>query len=266
MEYTIEDVFIYCVGNELKNKKKLEANPEFMAKVVCRNKKFISNCSSSILNNPIFVKNIIDKYKDDYDFIGSIADSCMENRSEEDGYKYNTDYLEISVKMTLISEYNEGTNFKYDYKKDADKLYRDGQSLLNRWYKSDNGVDCPETIYSFRTYMTFYMAYKSILDYYANRYIEDMVLTHRFEERVHTDFSSYEEFEKRGRLNYLINFIGLYDNDLATYVLESKVELGEVKRQFKRIKDNWKEVTIQNKEKVTNSKVKSNVLIFVPKE
>ena len=69
-KFTKETVFNYLVGNDILdfNIDELENNPEFMAEVVCKDKNSYNLCSDEIKTNIVFIRRILDNYKDDMDF------------------------------------------------------------------------------------------------------------------------------------------------------------------------------------------------------
>lgn len=234
--FSKKDVFDYISGNYIQNIEELETNPVFMAEVVSIDKKSISLCSNNILKDPIFIKKIITKYKDDIDFILPIVLSY---------FNYEHDYIddaEIAIMMSRI------TKDYYDLIENPFELKATAFYLLEQINFSVE-TDCDifdKNFYNFDYYLDNYSS-KTILNYVADRYISDIVYFCHYEEIVHNKYNSYDDFKEAGEINFLTKFLSSINNSLSSYTITNYNDLCSVRDILNSIKKNWNYYNICSK-------------------
>ena len=120
-KYTKEEVSKYMLGDYIENIDELESNPEFMANVVCMDKKAYSLCSEEVRSNFIFVKKVIEKYKDDVEFATELYD--LYNDKIEENLPESIESLIKSFTKIIESDQN-----------DIEKIYAQLELLSQKYY------------------------------------------------------------------------------------------------------------------------------------
>ena len=120
-KYTKEEVSKYMLGDYIENIEELESNPEFMADVVCMDKKAYSLCSNEVKSNFIFVKKVMKKYKDDVEFATEL-------------YNLYNDKIEEDLPESIESLIKSFTKIIESDQNDMEKIYAQLELLSQKYY------------------------------------------------------------------------------------------------------------------------------------
>ncbi len=246
-------IFDYIQGNALKNIEVLEDNVSFMIKVIeySNDKRMYNLCSENVKKDFKFVKYIIQKFKKDINFISMVADNYID-------LNYNSEEFFNSIEISIIMENIIGDTSDlnlYKYKMNNLNLYEDliAQAQLSISNSKLNKDDKEFLGLGFYQINNYFLGRNEILRYFAKKmtyqiFFEDEKLT--FEQLIHQNVDKYEKIEKIGVNNFLINFIGLKDINLAGYISANISLLNDVKLELEKVKkrfNTYNENIIRNK-------------------
>lgn len=237
-KYKIETILNYINGYDIKdyNIGDLEDDFIFMEKVInyTNDKNIYNLCSDKVKTNYNFVKFIIKKFKNDLNFIFNVADYFLNNNKDE------VKEIELNIIMYNLSK-NKIKGFN-KYKILTDSTYaakRVELEMIKQKYL--NKEDIKETQMGFWFIIEDYNFNKTILNFYAQKFIETIFKEEisNLEEYLHKQFQKYEELEKMGINNYLINVINKYDSYLSYYISCNLFLLDEIKVRLNNIRIKW---------------------------
>jgi len=243
----IED---YIQGNDIEEYdiEDLENDYEFMISVFekTNDKKMYNFCSDSLKKDYRLVKYLINKYNDDLDYITNVADNFLEDVQEE------IERLEICLIMDKYMSREEPYN---SYKVILSAAYQAKRVEIELYKKTSNDDFANNEIgMGFLLMYDLYNESTIVTDFFAERTIIAILSENEInlEEHLHKRFKTYEELEKEGINNYLIQFMSIYDSMLASYISTKPYLLKPLISQIKYIKLNWEnynardEVTMYN--------------------
>ena len=169
--------------------------------------KMYNFCSEGLKKDYDFIKYIILKFKNNIEFITSVADYFLENT--------DTDYerTELSIIMSKLTEIKKEVN---QYNVLCDAIYS-GKRLQIELYKLQNKNEelANEIGMGFLLVYDLYNHSEIILKFYAKKIIEDIFKEYDIE--LHSRFKTPDEINKQGLNNYMLKFIEIYDAMLASY-------------------------------------------------
>ena len=232
--------------------KALKNNKEFMKLVIekTNNKNYYNLVSDNIKKDYDFVKFIINKFKDDIEFICIVADYYLED-SLDDFNK--TELIIIMSKLT----YNKNNKKYLEY-----KLLKDTLFMAKRMQIEVSKLELKDKYVSEKIGMGFLVIFDSynnskiILDFYAKRLVESIFEDYNInlEAMLHQQFNNPLQINKSGIKNYIINFIQNYDTMLAFYLSVNTNLMEDLENEIINIQNNW------NKFEVVNEKNKYNLI------
>lgn len=214
-KYNKELIINYISGNDLDDYdiNELENDKLFMKKVIdfTNDEKMYNFCSEGLKKDYDFIKYIILKFKNNIEFITSVADYFLENT--------DTDYerTELSIIMSKLTEIKKEVN---QYNVLCDAIYS-GKRLQIELYKLQNKNEelANEIGMGFLLVYDLYNHSEIILKFYAKKIIEDIFKEYdiELEKLLHSRFKTPDEINKQGLNNYMLKFIEIYDAMLASY-------------------------------------------------
>lgn len=237
----IED---YIQGNDIEgyNIEDLENDYEFMINVIKKtnDKKMYNFCSDSLKKDYRLVKYLINKYNDDLDYIANIADNFLDNVENE------LERIEICLIMDKYISREEPNN---PYKVILSAVYQAKRVEIELYKHTSNddfanneigmGFLLMYDLYNESTIVTDFFAEKTIIAILSENEIN-------LEEHLHSKFKAFEDLEKIGINNYLIQFISVYDSMLSSYLSTKPYLLKPLLSQIKYIKLNWENYNIRD--------------------
>lgn len=238
--YSRKLIIDYITGEYIENIEELEDDYSFMLDVITssRDKNFYNLCSKNVKNNFVFVKSIIEMFKDDINFIIKVANNYLKNHDEE----------EINSKEIIILMHNISS--KYCNIEDMElsvfslkalAIFEDETEKMNEKYRNENETE-EEYILDFYEVVENYNHSKTIKDFFAKKLINVIFLDYEnysLEQIIHYEFDKFEILEQYGINRFLINYIDNYDDCLAQYVSCNVKLLEPIKNYLKVVKKNW---------------------------
>ena len=186
-----------------------------------------------IKTNYQFVLFLLEKFYEDKKFINEVAQFYLNNINKKD-YSYQE---LIFIMSDFIPIYDEEYNNKYEIEKN--KIYQDKRKSIEDFLKEEQ--------YDEEYGMGFFLLLfqeksKIIVDYFANKFLEEIFYTMdnlTLEDIIHMNFSKKEDFIKHGIDNYIIEYVDLFDKDLANYLEDDPFIYIDIKMEIERIIENW---------------------------
>lgn len=238
-KYNKKLILDYVYGNEIVGYDidELENDHQFMIEVInyTNDKNMYNLCSEKVKNNYEFIKYMINKFKNDLDFICYVADGYLEKDIEE------INEFELIVIMCNLTEKSRAEQrYKYFVMKEA--IYSTLKLKLELIKKNiDKEFMLKEIQQGFCIIVNEYNSSKIVMDFYAKRFIKNIIDENNInlELLIHKKFTTYEEFEKYGINSYLINFLNNYDSFLGDYASCNLNVLDDIKEKIYSFKYNW---------------------------
>jgi len=210
----------------------LENDKDFMMWVISYTNdiKMYSFCSESVKLNYEFVEYLVLKFKDNSEFIMTVADNYLDNADTDWESKELSIIMEKVLPKELAEKYEVLNETSYFTKrleveiakaKDSKLEFMVGMGFL-LMFDQYNGSDI-------------------ILDYYANNMVGEIIRDNNidFEKMLHTQFKSASKITEMGINNYIVNFISCYDSMLSSYVSTHLDIIKPIANRIKRIQDDW---------------------------
>lgn len=248
-KYNKKLIMDYISGNDIEEYdiEELENDKSFMMNVFdfSNDKNIYNLCSDNLKKDYEFVKYIVLKFKDDINFITTVANYFLENTN------LDLESMELGIIMNNLTANNKDENFKY---KILNEVAYSGKRMEIELAKLDLNDDniSNEIGMGFSLIYDSYNSSQIILDYYATKMIEDIIEENNIdlESLLHSKFKSADQINEQGLNNYMINFIGLYDQMLSSYLCTHLNLLSDFKNQIIKIQNNWdKYIARKEKEK-----------------
>ena len=210
----------------------LENDADFMIGVISYTNdiKMYSFCSETVKQNYEFVKYLVIKFKNNTEFITKVADYYLENNDTDLERKELSIIMEKITSQENTKKYELENSTSYHLKRLEIELMKLKEERLNSLLEMGFWLIFDE-----------YNSSEIILDYYAKSMINEIIKDNdiNFEKMLHNQFKSYDEFNKIGINNYIINFISCYDSMLSSYVSTHLDIINPIANSIKNIKDNW---------------------------
>lgn len=210
----------------------LENDKDFMMWVISYTNdiKMYSFCSESVKLNYEFVEYLVLKFKDNSEFIMTVADNYLDNADTDWESKELSIIMEKVLPKELAEKYEVLNETSYFLKRLEVEIAKAKDSKL----KSMVGM-------GFLLMFDQYNGSDIILDYYANNIIGEIIRDNNidFEKMLHTQFKSASKITEMGINNYIVNFISCYDSMLSSYVSTHLDIIKPIANRIKRIQDDW---------------------------
>lgn len=231
-------VFDYVNGNDIYgyNIDDLENNLDFMIDVIkfTKDKKMYELCSDSVKNDYVFVKFMIETFKDDISFVSSLALSYLEKTDEED-----ITYKEILVMVgDLVGDMDNLLTIRLKREIFATLELCSIQDALS----DKNNCDLNKELgMGFIFIIDSYGSSNIIKNYFAKEFIDKIFFTEdiTLEEFIHKHFKKFSLLEKQGINTFLINYIEMHDHYLAAHISKHIYLLDDLRQSIIKIGKNW---------------------------
>ena len=236
-KYNKELIINYIKGNHIEDYdlNELENDKVFMKKVIdiSNDEKMYSFCSNNLKKDYEFIKYIILKFKNNINFITSVADYFLDNT--------DTDYerIELSIIMNELTNQEKEMN-KYNTLCDA--IYSNERLQIELYKLRSNDEELKNKIgMGFLLIYDIYNHSNIILNYYAKRIIEDIFTEYdiELEKILHNKFKTIYEINELGLNNYMLSFIENYDSMLASYASTHLDVLFSFRKKIIQLQQNW---------------------------
>lgn len=210
----------------------LENDKDFMMGAISYTNdiKMYSFCSDAVKQDYEFVKYLVLKFKDNTDFIITVADNYLDNTDTDWESKELSIIMEKVLPKELAEKYEVLNETSYFTKRLEVEIAETKDSKL-------------ESMIGMGFWLMFdqYNCSDIILDYYANSMIGEIIRDNNinFEKMLHTQFKSADKITEIGINNYIVNFIGYYDSMLSSYVSTHLDIVKPIANRIKLIQDIW---------------------------
>lgn len=210
----------------------LENDKDFMMGAISYTNdiKMYSFCSDAVKQDYEFVKYLVLKFKDNADFIITVADNYLDNTDTDWESKELSIIMEKVLPKELAEKYEVLNETSYFTKRLEVEIAETKDSKL-------------ESMIGMGFWLMFdqYNGSDIILDYYANSMIGEIIRDNNinFEKMLHTQFKSADKITEIGINNYIVNFIGYYDSMLSSYVSTHLDIVKPIANRIKLIQDIW---------------------------
>ena len=236
-KYSREDVVNYINGDDVEgfDIDELENNPSFMKDVIniSNDYHFYNLCSDNVKIDIDFVEFYINKFKDKTDLICDVADNYLYNFDDDED---NDNIFELII---MMDGYTKGKNTKKKHLPYAAILEEIYLKRRDDYYKSLSQEE--EYDFGFWEIYNEFNHRPLIVDFFAKKIVTNIYIINgpKFFENMSKTFSCYEEFEKYGICKYILEFIDMYDEMLASYLSGHIELLGEWRKEIERKKNKW---------------------------
>ena len=237
-KYSKQLIFDYVNGNDIVgyNIEELENDMEFMIEVIdfTNDKNMYNLCSEKIKKNYELVKFMVQKFKDDKNFIIELSKNFIKNSPY-----LCYDSVELSILMSDITGEDNTEDLDYFGKvlmpKNIffEKINYTASLIAQKNRNLDMGFIVFQDALKDRTI---------ILDFVAKEFIKKIFYSseeYTFEELIHKNIKNFDSVKQRGINNYLINYIGNYDKYLADYIMVHLNVLDDLKKELNRVSKEW---------------------------
>ena len=233
MNYDIDLVKKYVDGDVSTDcKNKLENDRKFMVDVInyTNDTKYYYCCSKELKVNLYFIKFLISKFRENYDFIIDVVDYYLDNTDTDKESK------ELCIVMSKILPKNLAS--KYILMNNAD--YRFKLLQIEVLKRQDPNLEL-EIGYGFSTILDSYPDSKLILNYYAQRML-NYIMGHKInlEFVLHSQYDEPQKIDEVELSSYVISLVNHYDLALSLYASNHLEIIKGIVNHIKFIQKNWK--------------------------
>ena len=200
-----------------------------------RDKEIYYSCPEELKSNFYFIVEVIEIFKDDFDFIMEVAESYLKYIPKEE-IENSKEYLELSI--LLGENVPEGHPYYEYYKVILECLFAGifSEMVVAKDYLP--GVsDC-----GFSLLMNVYKGRENVLNYFAKRLIE-CVYYHNslgsLEELVHKNYEDFGDIVEEGYEEFFIRNLTDVDYSLGEYLASNMNLLEEVCERLDYVGNNW---------------------------
>ena len=242
VKYDMKTVLDYISGNDIEGYEleDLENDYRFMIQVIeyTNDKKMYNLCSEEVKNNYEFVIYMVNKFKNDIDFICMVADHYLNNVNE-------SDFLNETELLITMYELTKGKNNEYasNCKLSCEVNFtakRMEIEMIRAQFRDDEEVT-REIQMGFWFIIDDYESSEKVLKYYAKKFVETIMSDNNMniEVLLHEKFDTVEDLDNYGITKFLIEFIESYDTHLAYYISCNLDVLNEIKEAIEKAKTRW---------------------------
>jgi len=232
-------LFDYITGNEIEQEiiEKLEDNEKFMTAVIklTNDKKMYNHCSDKLKTKYNFVKFLIERFKDDIDFIISVAEEFI-TRGEP------TDLENLELVVILSNLYDQTENETLNgYKFQACIECAGFLKAIDNFLDTNENINPEDYDLGFVFIIDNFESSPIIMDMFAKVMIEDCIYDedNDLEKVSHGSFEKKEELEEYGETKFILDYLGCIDVYLKDYVSNNLYLLKEAEKYMRKIKNNW---------------------------
>ena len=270
--YSISDnitlVWDYINGDLIDNKAEFEKNFKFMIDVlrVSKDKNMYYNCSDELKGNFELSYFVIDKFRDDENFVLDVASNFFENNRDNELKK---DMLLLVADVLGEKDAKREDSFseiRDEYFKAANDLVKSEKRMASLYVEFTKGKEAKEFLgLGFRLYYEFHPPCTAKI--FAKSFLEDIFCDDlaELENIMHIQFYSLEKLKKYGITKFLIEYVMAYDEVLAIYLQEYEYLLDDVKKKVDVLIENWdkyEEAIITSKRREFKSLAKKRMMKY----
>ena len=237
-KYSKESINDYILGNDVEGYsiEELENDKDFMMLVIeaTNDKRIYDLCSEDVKKNYDFVKYLVNKFKDDINFICNVADYYLSSTEDE------LTVMELNILMSELTSKDKEKNMKYSLAQEVIYSSKRVEIEAGKLELNDPKVD-REIGMGFLLIFDSFNSSEIILNYFAKKTIEEIFNENNIdlESMSHNQFKSAKEIDNIGINNYMISFIEVYDSMLASYLSTHIDLMQDLKQKIEKAQKNW---------------------------
>lgn len=243
-KYSRRLIMDYVAGNDIEGYdiNELENDYQFMIEVIdfTKDKNMYNLCSDEIKRNYNFVRFLIEKFKDDYNFIDQVSSYFFVNHENKSLLDEDHKVLELKIIINDIIGKN-----KIDVLEQNKIVSHLLFNLENTFAQMGIGQlpqgDQRLLGLGFAVLKDKYNDSQIITDFFAKKYIDEIFYetVNKLADMLHRDFKDYDSLLKYGVNKYIAKVVSLADNSLAEYLLCHTELLTKIKDDIQKIGKDW---------------------------
>ena len=254
-KYNKELIKKYIKGEDIKNYQieELEDDKDFMIQVIkeTNDKKIYNLCSEKVKKDYEMVKFMVLAYNNDLKFITDIADKYLKEVGDS---LERIELALIMLDLTLKKDNEKATK----YKMIVDTIFFSKRLEIEICKAKQNDDDYSREVGMGFWYMFDLYNYSDIvIKFFAKKTIEAIFSEYdiNLEQVLHSKFKKAEDIDLQGINNYMINFLGMYDQMLASYISTHIELLSDFFNKISNVIDNWKNYDEKDEKKRYNDMI-----------
>ena len=237
-KYSKKMINDYILGNDIKDYsiEELEDDKEFMMLVIgtTNDEKFYNLCSERLKKDYSFVRYLIEKFKNNIDFICNVADYYLSDVENE------LSRIELNIIMSELTAQDKEKNMNYTVVRDTIYTSKRVEIEMAKLKLNDDYVS-QDIGMGFLVIFDSFNSSEIVLNYFAKKTINEIFNEYdiNLENMLHEQFKTLEQIDKIGINNYMLNFIGYYDPMLASYLSTHIDLMASLKQKIVSVQNNW---------------------------
>lgn len=254
-KYSKELINKYIKGEDIKNYQieELEDDKDFMIQVIkeTNDKKIYNLCSEKVKKDYEMVKFMALAYNNDLKFIADIADKYLKDAGDS---LERIELALIMLDLTLKKDNEKATK----YKMIIDTIFFSKRLEIEICKAKQNDDDYSREVGMGFWYMfDLYNSSDIVIKYFAKKTIEAIFSEYdiNLEQLLHSKFKKDEDIDLQGINNYMINFLGMYDHMLSSYISTHIELLSDFSDKISDVINNWENYNEKEEEKRYNGMI-----------
>ena len=238
-KYSKELINKYIKGEDIENYQieELENNKDFMIQVIkeTNDKNIYNLCTEKVKKDYEMVKFMVLTYNGDLNFITDIADKYLKETGDS---LERIELALIMLDLTLKKDNEKATK----YKMIVDTIFFSKRLEIEICKAKQNDVDYSREVGMGFWYMfDLYNSSDIVIKYFAKKTIETIFSEYdiNLEQLLHSKFKNAKDIDLQGINNYMINFLGMYDHMLSSYISTHIELLSDFSDKISDVINNW---------------------------
>lgn len=239
-KYSKELINKYIKGENIENYQieELENNKDFMIQVIkeTNDKNIYNLCTEKVKKDYEMVKFMVLTYNGDLNFITDIADKYLKETGDS---LERIELALIMLDLTLKKDNEKATK----YKMIVDTIFSSKRLEIEICKAKQNDDDYSREVGMGFWYMfDLYNSSDIVIKYFAKKTIETIFSEYdiNLEQLLHSKFKNAKDIDLQGINNYMINFLGMYDHMLSSYISTHIELLSDFSDKISDVINNWK--------------------------
>lgn len=243
-KYDLKTAYDYINGSDLDGYDidKLENDSSFMKIVIniSKDKNMYNLCGEDLKQDIDFIEFLITKFSSDEEFVTSVVDEFLTNNKEND-----IERLELLVQARELV-HDPDIKHKYDFI--LESIYLSRRVVLDSTKNEIKELEIISYVgLGFAILKDMYNGSNISLKFFAKKMVEEIFGTQtNIEKIIHNEFNSKEDIEKMGLTTFILDYIRVYDSNLADFVFANINVLDDIKIKFNKAINNFDKYNYDN--------------------
>lgn len=254
-KYSKELINKYIKGEDIENYQieELENNKDFMIQVIkeTNDKNIYNLCTEKVKKDYEMVKFMVLTYNGDLNFITDIADKYLKETGDS---LERIELALIMLDLTLKKDNEKATK----YKMIVDTIFFSKRLEIEICKAKQNDDDYSREVGMGFWYMfDLYNSSDIVIKYFAKKTIETIFSEYdiNLEQLLHSKFKNAKDIDLQGINNYMINFLGMYDHMLSSYISTHIELLSDFSDKISDVINNWENYNEREERKRYNGMI-----------